>query len=50
VCGSAAGNGTITTLDLGQNGIADRGAAALAEGLKLNTKLEVRGRTAAASR
>jgi hypothetical protein len=34
-----AGNNVLTVLDLGQNGIGDRGAAALAEALKLNTTL-----------
>ena len=36
---SCSGNSVITTLDLGQNGIGDRGAKALAEAIKLNTTL-----------
>lgn len=35
-----SGNGLLLTLDLGSNGIGDVGAAALAEGLKLNTTLK----------
>ncbi len=37
---SAAGNSIMINLDLGQNGIGDRGAAALGEALKLNTTLQ----------
>lgn len=40
------GNNLLQTLDLGQNGIGDRGARALAEALKLNTtitKLDLSG-------
>jgi hypothetical protein len=35
-----SGNGLLVTLDVGSNGIGDVGAAALAEGLKLNTTLQ----------
>lgn len=35
-----AGNSIMQNLDLGQNGIGDRGAAALAEALRLNTTLQ----------
>lgn len=35
-----SGNGLLVTLDIGSNGIGDVGAAALAEGLKLNTTLQ----------
>lgn len=39
-CYPSVGNATIEKLDLGQNGIGDRGAASLAEALKLNTTLQ----------
>ncbi len=37
---SFLGNSIMQTLDLGQNGIGDSGAGALAEALKLNTTLQ----------
>lgn len=38
-CPIVSGNAVLRTLDLSQNGIGDKGARALAEGLKLNTTL-----------
>lgn len=35
-----SGNGLLVSLDLGANSIGDAGAAALAEGLALNTTLQ----------
>ncbi len=39
VCVCRAGNRLLLSLNLAQNGIGDRGARALSEGLKLNTTL-----------